>query len=53
MNYYIFLIFPIAHMINQIYKLKIEDDLICHKIFKSNNFFGLLIFLTLISQQFS
>jgi len=47
-NYYIFLIFPIAHMINQIYKLKIEDNLICHKIFKSNNFFGLLIFLILI-----
>ena len=49
-NYYIFLIFPIAHMINQIYKLKIEDNLICHKIFKSNNFFGLLIFLILIFQ---
>ena len=47
-NYYIFLIFPIVHMSNQIYKLKIEDGLICHKIFKSNNFFGLLIFLTLI-----
>ena len=28
--------------------VKIEDDLICHKIFKSNNFFGLLIFLILI-----
>ena len=49
-NYYIFLIFPIAHMINQIYKLNIKDNLICLKIFKSNNFFGLLIFLILIFQ---
>ena len=48
LNYYILLIFPIAHMINQIFKMKIKDDLICLKIFKSNNFFGLLIFLTLI-----
>ena len=47
-SYYIFLIFPIVHMSNQIFKLKIKDDLICLKIFKSNNFFGLLIFLTLI-----
>ena len=47
-NYYIFLIFPIAHMINQIYKLKIKDGLICLKVFNSNNFFGLLFFLTLI-----
>jgi 4-hydroxybenzoate polyprenyl transferase len=47
-NYYIFLIFPIIHMSNQIFKLKIKDDLICLKVFKSNNFFGLLIFLTLI-----
>ena len=48
LNYYILLIFPIVHMINQIFKLKIKDDLICLKIFKSNNFFGLLIFLTLM-----
>ena len=48
MNYYIFLFFPIAHMSNQIFKLKIEDSLICLKIFRSNNFFALLIFLTLI-----
>ena len=47
-NYYIFLILPIVHMSNQIFKLKIKDDLICLKVFKSNNFFGLLIFLTLI-----
>ena len=47
-NYYIFLIFPIVHMINQIYKLKIKDGLICLKVFNSNNFFGLLFFLTLI-----
>jgi len=47
-NYYIFLIFPIVHMSNQIFKLKIKDDLICLKVFKSNNFFGLLIFLILI-----
>jgi len=48
LNYYILLIFPVVHMINQIFKMKIKDDLICLKIFKSNNFFGLLIFLTLI-----
>ena len=48
LNYYILLIFPIAHMMNQIFKMKIKDNLICLKIFKSNNFFGLLIFLTLI-----
>jgi len=47
-SYYIFLIFPVVHMSNQIFQLKIKDDLICLKIFKSNNFFGLLIFLTLI-----
>ena len=35
----------------QIKKLKIKDGLICLKIFNSNNFFGLLIFLTLIFKE--
>ena len=48
MNYYILLIIPITHMINQIVKLKIKDSLNCLKTFKSNNIFGLLVFLSLI-----
>ncbi len=46
--YFIFLIFPITHMLLQIKKLNIENGDICLKIFKSNNILGLLIFVNLL-----
>jgi len=47
--FFIFLILPFIHLfILQIKKLKIEDSLNCLKIFKSNNFLGLLIFCNIL-----
>ena len=47
--YFILLIIPIAHLILfQIKKLNINDPQICLKIFKSNNFLGLLIFINIL-----
>ena len=47
--YFILLIIPIAHLILfQIKKLKINDPQTCLKIFKSNNFLGLLIFINIL-----
>ena len=46
--YFIFLIFPITHMLLQIKKLNIKNGDICLKIFKSNNILGLLIFVNLL-----
>jgi len=46
--YFIFLIFPITHMLLQIKKINIENGDICLKIFKSNNILGLLIFVNLL-----
>ncbi len=47
--YFLFLIIPIFHLIfYQIYKLNINDTNNCLIKFKSNNFFGLLIFVNLL-----
>ena len=47
--FYIFFILPFIHLfILQIKKLKFEDSLNCLKIFKSNNFLGLLIFCNIL-----
>ena len=47
--YFVFLIVPIFHLFfYQIKKLDINNSSICLKIFKSNNLFGLIIFLCLI-----
>ena len=45
--YFLFLLIPIMHMFFQIKILDIKDSSICLKIFKSNNIFGLLIFINL------
>ena len=47
--FFIFFILPFIHLfILQIKKLKIDDGLNCLKIFKSNNFLGLLIFFNIL-----
>ena len=47
--FFIFFILPFTHLfILQIKKLKINDGLSCLKIFKSNNFLGLLIFFNIL-----
>ena len=47
--YFIFLIVPSVHLILfQIKKLNINDPQICLKIFKSNNFLGLIIFINIL-----
>ena len=47
--FFMFLILPLVHLfIFQIKRLKIEDSLNCLKIFKSNNFLGLLIFCNIL-----
>ena len=47
--YFIFLIIPFLHFfIYQIGKLEIKSPIICLKLFKSNNFLGLIIFLNLL-----
>ncbi len=48
-TYFIFLLLPIFHLfIFQIKRLKIGDDQNCLKIFKSNNFLGLLVFCNIL-----
>jgi len=47
--FYLFLLFPIFHLfIYQIKNLDINNHLQCLKIFKSNNSFGMLIFLNIL-----
>ena len=47
--FFMFFILPFIHLfIFQIKRLKIEDSLNCLKIFKSNNFLGLLIFCNIL-----
>ena len=47
--FYIFLMFPILHLfIYQIKNLDINNHLKCLKIFKSNNSFGMLVFLNIL-----
>ena len=47
--YFIFLIVPLLHFfVYQIGRLDIKSPIICLKLFKSNNFLGLIIFLNLL-----
>ncbi len=47
--FYLFLLFPILHLfIYQIKNLNINNHLQCLKIFKSNNSFGMLVFLNIL-----
>ena len=50
--YFIFLIFPVMHFFYQILKLNRNNSKSCLLLFKSNNFFGFLIFLTLMTEKF-
>jgi len=51
--FFIILILPFLHLFAyQVRNIKINDDSNCLKIFKSNNFFGLLILLTIIIGKF-
>ena len=47
-EFYIFSLFPIAHLIFQITKINIKNNNQNLLIFKSNNFFGFLIFINLL-----
>ena len=46
--FFIFLLVPITHLFFQLKKLNINKPEICLKIFKSNNLFGLLIYINLL-----
>ena len=47
--FYLFLLIPIYHLFFfQIKSFKIDSPLICLKIFKSNNFLGLIVFINLL-----
>ena len=46
--FFIFLLVPITHLFFQLKKLDINKPEICLKIFKSNNLFGLLIYINLL-----
>ena len=51
--YFIFMIVVIFHLFYvQLKKLKIESEVNCLKIFKSNNLVGLIIFVNLIIGKF-
>ena len=47
-QYFLFLSIPIAHLILQVKKLNISLPDVCLKIFKSNNFLGLLILMNIL-----
>jgi len=49
MYYFTFLIFPVMHLLYQITRLDKNNSNSCLIIFKSNNFFGFLVFLTLMA----
>ena len=49
LNYFLFLIIPIFHLIFfQVYRLNVKDPNNCLVKFKSNNFLGLIIFINLL-----
>ena len=49
LNYFLFLIIPIFHLIFfQVYRLNVNDPNNCLVKFKSNNFLGLIIFINLL-----
>ena len=47
--YFTFLIFPIMHLFYQMIHLDKNNSYSCLVVFKSNNFFGFLVFLTLMA----
>ena len=48
-NFYLFMIIPFVHLfLYQIKNFNLKDPSSCLKVFKSNNLFGLLIFLSII-----
>ena len=47
--YFTFLIFPVMHLFYQMTRLDKNNSNSCLIVFKSNNFFGFLVFLTLIA----
>jgi 4-hydroxybenzoate polyprenyltransferase len=47
-QYFLFLSIPMAHLILQVKKLNISLPDVCLKIFKSNNFLGLLILMNIL-----
>jgi 4-hydroxybenzoate polyprenyltransferase len=49
MYYFTFLIFPVMHLLYQMTRLDKNNSNSCLIIFKSNNFFGFLVFLTLVA----
>ena len=49
MYYFTFLIFPVMHLLYQMTRLDRNNSNSCLMIFKSNNLFGFLVFLTLMS----
>ncbi len=49
MYYFTILIFPAMHLLHQMTRLDRNNTNSCLIIFKSNNFFGLLVFLTLMA----
>ena len=50
--FYVMLIFVFYHLFFfQIKKLQIKKPESCNKIFKSNNFFGLILFVTILAEK--
>jgi len=49
MYYFTFLIFPVMHLLYQMTRLDKNNSNSCLIVFKSNNFFGFLVFLTLMT----
>src|SRR5210317_131279 len=47
-QYYLFLLFSMAHLIIQVKNLDVSLPKVCLKIFKSNNYLGLLILINLL-----
>ena len=51
--YVVFIIIFLQMVYFQIKRLDVENKLNCLKIFKSNNFLGFLVFLSLVAGKFS
>ena len=50
--FYLLIILPAYHLFAlQINKFKIDQPLICNKLFKSNNFFGLVLFMIILTEK--
>ena len=50
--FYLLIILPAYHLFAlQINKFKIDQPLICSKLFKSNNFFGLILFMIILTAK--